>query len=118
MRPTRRPPPQAHSMPWRPLQILVALWTVLAVAAPVCGAEAPAALVVASVELAGLANVKESVARDAVKLKPGDAYSPERMEADRRSLMALGFFRSCTASQRSQEGKAFVTYRLSEWPVV
>lgn len=80
--------------------------------------QAPAAPVVAGIDFAGRLNVPEEVLRGVLKLKPGESFAPSRMEADRKALLALGFFRSVTATQRTEDGQTQVSFRLVEWPRV
>lgn len=74
--------------------------------------------VVGGVEFAGRVNVQESACLDAIALKPGAQFTREKLEADRRALLATGFFRSVTASQKTSGADTRVTFRLVEWPVV
>jgi outer membrane protein insertion porin family len=81
-------------------------------------AQPQAAPVVAAVRFAGRMNVPEETLRNSVSLKPGDPFSPARLEADRRALLALGFFRRVAATQETTDGKTTVTFTLLEWPSV
>jgi outer membrane protein assembly factor BamA len=51
-------------------------------------------------------------------LKPGAAFSTRQLEADRKALLALGWFRSVTATPETEGSKTTVTFRLVEWPRV
>ena len=73
---------------------------------------------VTRIDFTGRMNVPEEKLRAALTLKAGEAFTPQRMEADRRALMALGFFRSVGASPRINGSEAQVTFRLAEWPRV
>lgn len=78
----------------------------------------PAASTVAAVEFTGRINVPEELVRGAVSLKAGDPFGAERLEMDRKGLLALGYFRSVAATQRTEDGRTRVTFRLAEWPRV
>jgi outer membrane protein assembly factor BamA len=82
----------------------------------VCADEAPP--VVASIEFTGRSNLQEEPLRDALSLKLGDPFQATRMEQDRKALLALGFFRSVAAAQRTVNGRTMITYRLAELPRV
>lgn len=84
-------------------------------AAALAAADSPR---VAGVELSGRSNVRESTCLEALSLKPGQPFSPEKLEADRKALLALGYFRSVLASQTTRDGMTQVTFKLVEWPVI
>jgi outer membrane protein assembly factor BamA len=84
---------------------------------PVAGQTTPAP-VVSSIEFTGRELVPEETLRKALSLKPGEPFTPARLEADRKALMGLGFFRSVGAAQRTADGQTTVTFRLNEWPEV
>jgi outer membrane protein assembly factor BamA len=95
----------------------VALLAALVAAAPGARAQQPEPRV-ASVEFQGRVNVLESTCAEVVGLKPGSAFTAVQLEADRRALLGLGYFRSVSASQLTQAGRTQVTFRVVEWPVV
>lgn len=99
-----------------PAGFLAGFWLACGVATAVFAQAQPP--VVASVEFAGRVNVQESTCSEAVSLKPGAPFTPARLEADRRALLGLGYFRSVAASQYTANGKTQVTFRVVEWPVV
>src|SRR5438445_590855 len=68
--------------------------------------------VVSSIQLAGRENVREDVIRDALTLKPGGAFSAAQLEADRKAVLALGYFRSVSASQQTADGQTEITFKL------
>jgi hemolysin activation/secretion protein len=74
--------------------------------------------VVAAIEFAGRSNVDEAALRKALTLNEGEPFTPSEMEADRKALLALGYFRSVSAAQRTQNGKTQITYRVAELPRV
>lgn len=83
------------------------------------GAEAAdPAPVVETIEFAGRNNVEETALRHALTLNEGEPFAATEMEADRKALLALGFFRSVAAAQRTQNGRTQITYRLAELPRV
>ncbi len=96
------------------LRILASLVLVAAVPGPVTAAPP----VIDSVTVAGCANVEEAAIRKAISLRPGEPLDPARMEADRKAILALGFFRSVAASQQTENGHARVQFRVVEWPKV
>jgi hemolysin activation/secretion protein len=101
------------------LAVLAALAALAAfVALAPSAARAQAAAVVAAVRFEGLVHVREEPVRRALTLKVGDAFDPERVEADRKALLALGYFRSVTAAHRNSEGTTSITFRMVEWPRV
>jgi outer membrane protein assembly factor BamA len=102
----------------RRLSWIMALCLITALSArPGMAADAPPP-VVSGVRITGLVNLKENALRESLKLKPGAPFSAAQMEADRKALLALGFFRSVTAAQRMENGQAEVTFRVVEWPQV
>jgi len=74
--------------------------------------------VVGSIDFPGRTNVKETACLEAISLKPGELFTQQKLDADRKALLATGFFRSVNASQRSNGAETWVTFRLVEWPVV
>jgi outer membrane protein assembly factor BamA len=92
----------------------------LLIAAPLCGAveQAQDPSVVDSVVCEGLVRVKEDAVRQVLSLKAGSDFSPQQMEADRKAVLGLGYFRTVTSTQRTVNGKTTVTLRLVEWPQV
>jgi outer membrane protein assembly factor BamA len=74
--------------------------------------------VVASVEFPGRMNVDETACRNAISLKPGELFTPAKLEADRKLLLGLGYFRSVGAAQSTAEGRTQVSFRVVEWPRV
>jgi hemolysin activation/secretion protein len=74
--------------------------------------------VVETIEFAGLNNLQETPLRRALSLTAGEPFAAAEMEADRKALLALGFFRSVSAAQRTQNGRTQITYRLAELPPV
>jgi hemolysin activation/secretion protein len=72
--------------------------------------------VVAAVMFVGRVNVQEAPLLRAVSLEPGAAFSTEKMEADRKALLELGYFRTVAAAQRTEDGRTTVTFRLVELP--
>ena len=102
-----------------PLRILIAA-ILLCAPLPVL-AQPPAPVTpptVARVQFNGRVNVGEEILLKAVELKPGASFSDARMEADRKALLGLGYFRAVGASQRTTDGKTDVTFRLTEWPKI
>jgi hemolysin activation/secretion protein len=93
----------------------LAAWS-LALAGPLALAQASS--IVSVVQFAGRENVREDVLQENLTLKPGQPFSATQMEADRKALFALGYFRSVSASQRTANGQTEITYRLVEWPLV
>lgn len=80
--------------------------------------EAVASPIVTSVQFDGRMNVRHETCMDVVTLKPGEPFSAERLAADRKALLELGYFRSVAAVQETTEGKTRITFRLAEWPRV
>lgn len=80
--------------------------------------QAQAASTVGSIQFPGRMNVSEEALRAALQLKEGQAFSPTAMEADRKALLALGYFRTVTSAQQTANGKTDLAYRLVEWPKV
>jgi hypothetical protein len=80
-------------------------------------AQAPAP-VVETVEFVGCVHVREERLREAVSLKPGEAFTRQKLEADRRALLELGYFRSVAAAQSVADGRVRVTFRVVELPKV
>lgn len=78
----------------------------------------PAASSVSEVRFAGTLHVPETSLRAALALKPGANFTPKQLEQDRKALLALGWFRSVTASPETDGSKTTVTFRLVEWPKV
>ena len=74
--------------------------------------------VVDAVVCEGLVRVKEDAVRDVLKLKAGTEFTAQLMEADRKAVLGLGYFRTVTSTQRTVNGKTTVTLRLVEWPQV
>ncbi|MBS0273146.1 MAG: BamA/TamA family outer membrane protein [Proteobacteria bacterium] len=58
--------------------------------------EAGAQADIGAITFKGLADVNESFARRALKIKPGDRYKPSRIEEARKALVALGVFSGVT----------------------
>lgn len=87
-----------------------------------CGAglarAADPAPVVEAVEFAGRNNVEEATLRKALTLNEGEPFAAAEMEADRKALLALGYFRSVSAAQRTQNGRTQIIYRVAELPKV
>ena len=77
-----------------------------------------AAPVVASIEFTGRSNLQEGPLLEALSLKAGDPFQASRMEQDRKALLALGYFRSVAAAQRTVNGRTMITFRLAELPRV
>ncbi|HEU4754126.1 MAG TPA: POTRA domain-containing protein, partial [Armatimonadota bacterium] len=73
---------------------------------------------VAAVEFSGRVNVDEEILRRAVHLKVGEPFAPAQMDADRKAILGLGYFRSVGASQITENGRTSITFRLVEWPKV
>ena len=80
-------------------------------------AEAPAPSISAIV-IEGRANVPEATIREAFALKVGDAAATARVEADRKALLALGFFRNVAVSQQKGDRGVQITFRVTELPRV
>jgi len=74
--------------------------------------------VVEAIEFAGLNNLEEMALRRTLTLNTGEPFAAAEMEADRKALLALGYFRSVSAAQRTQNGRTQITYRLAELPRV
>lgn len=75
--------------------------------------------VVDTIGVTGCANVEEAKIRAAItSLHPGEPFDAAKLEADRKAILALGFFRSVTAQQQTQNGKVRVQFRVVEWPKV
>lgn len=87
-------------------------------AAPAPPAQQQAAAVVSAVQFPGRENVKEETLREAIKLKAGQSFTAEQMEADRKALLALGYFRSVQAVKQGTDAQITVSFRLVEWPTV
>lgn len=85
---------------------------------PTSRAAEPAASVVGTIDFAGLQNVKEDYLRESLALKPGGKFTAGQLETDRKALLAMGYFRSVGASQRTTNGSTEVTFRIAEWPRV
>jgi outer membrane protein insertion porin family len=95
------------------LRILFTLCCALALALP-----ARAAPLVQTIQFSGRMNVKEAACLEKLSLKPGEAFSAEKLEADRKTLLAMGFFRSVGASQATTGNDVQVTFKIVEWPQV
>src|SRR5947207_2717410 len=95
-----------------PRRLLRGLALVFLLAAGLSGADARAqsaaqgAPVVGTIQLPGRTNVPEDVVLGALKLQVGQPFTPAGMEADRKAILGLGFFRSVTASQQTAGNKA------------
>lgn len=74
--------------------------------------------VVEAIEFAGRNHLEEMALRRALTLNEGEPFAATEMEADRKALLALGYFRSVSAAQRTLNGRTQITYRLSELPRV
>jgi len=72
--------------------------------------------VVAAVVFMGRVNVQEAPLVRALSLAPGQPFSTEKMEADRKALLGIGVFRTVAAAQRTEQGRTTVTFRLVELP--
>lgn len=81
-------------------------------------AAAQAPVVVRGIEIKGRQHVEESLLRDALTLKMGAPFKAEQVEADRKALLALGYFRRVAASSRTADGGATVTFEVAEFPRV
>jgi outer membrane protein assembly factor BamA len=57
---------------------------------------------------------RESVLRQEVLIREGDAAEPEAIEASRQSLMNMGLFQEVTAETEPVEDGVTVTYRVTE----
>jgi hemolysin activation/secretion protein len=95
---------------------LVGLTLALFGSTPVGAADTPP--LVDAIEFAGRTNVEETLLRRALTLAEGNPFAAAKMEADRKALLALGFFRSVSAAQRTENGRTQITYRLAELPQV
>jgi hemolysin activation/secretion protein len=102
----------------RPLPALLICLLLLPLRLAMAAQTAGAPPVVASVQFTGAVNVPEETLRKAVTLQPGGDFTSARLDADRKALLALGYFRSVAAVQRTANGKTDVTFRVVEWPRV
>ena len=75
--------------------------------------------VVDSIGITGCANVEEAKIRSAIQsLHAGEPFDAAKLEADRKAILALGYFRSVAAQQQTQNGKVRIQFRVVEWPKV
>jgi outer membrane protein assembly factor BamA len=82
------------------------------------GWAAPSGSTVAGIIFDGRMNVPESTLTGVMRLHAGGEFTPALLEADRKAILGLGFFRSVAASQQTTDGKTTVTFRLAELPRV
>src|SRR5437868_14000753 len=90
-----------QSTPGRLSALLLAMLAA-AFSAPARGADDKP--VVGSIQLSGRQNVPEASVLAAVKTQVGQPFTPAAMEADRKAILGLGFFRSVTAAQQTAAG--------------
>jgi len=71
------------------------------------------------VEVSGLQRTKPRLAERAARLRVGEYYQPERIDAGQRRLLETGWFASVEPGEllRDSEGRFGVLYRVQEGPV-
>jgi outer membrane protein insertion porin family len=74
--------------------------------------------VVDGVEIAGNKRVDEAAIRVRLEVEAGSAFDEAKIDADIRSLYAMGFFRNITASLEDRVGQQVLIYRVEERPFV
>ncbi|NLF37824.1 outer membrane protein assembly factor BamA [bacterium] len=73
---------------------------------------------VGEVIIAGNSRVDEKVIRDLLQTKPGQYFSEDATKADTEKVMASGEFESVDVERVERDGKAVVTYRVKERPML
>lgn len=73
---------------------------------------------VAGITVSGQMNVEEARIRSVIQSKVGQPFSEPRMEADRKAILGLGFFRSVTATRQPAGNRVTLTFQVNEWPKV
>lgn len=86
--------------------------------AATAGAADAAGSKVTGIVFDGRMNVPESTLAGVMRLRVGGDFTPALLDADRKAILGLGFFRSVAASQQTTDGKTTVTFRLAELPRV
>ncbi len=94
------------------------IFPLLCLAAPLRAADTPAAPPISAIVVEGRTNVPEATIREAFVLKVGDPAAAARLEADRKALLALGFFRNVVVSQQKNGNGVQITFRVTELPRV